>query len=33
LADSHVNPEGPSVILKLGDTAKRLWDQARKPKS
>jgi hypothetical protein len=32
LADSHVNPEGPSVILKLGDTAKRLWDQARKLK-
>ena len=31
LADSHVNPEGPSLVLKLADTAKRLWDQARKP--
>jgi len=31
IVDSHVNPEGKDLVLRLGDAAKQIWDKARKP--
>jgi hypothetical protein len=32
LRDSHVNPEGKALVLRLGEDAKRLWDKIRQAK-
>ncbi|HWN11989.1 MAG TPA: hypothetical protein VNO50_22360 [Pyrinomonadaceae bacterium] len=31
IVDSHVNPEGKALVPKLGESAKQIWDKARKP--
>lgn len=33
LTDSHVNPEGKALVLRLGEAAKQMWDKARKAKT